>query len=244
MSPLDKRRAASETQRRDIIGSWIFVTLWCGGTFPMFYLAAFKSFDAFGAVVSGILALVGVSMLWLIIRMTLDFMKFGVVSFTPQRGPVRPGGQLVALVEFLDNPPTSFDIEAELQCLHVTWNRGMRGGTEMSEETAWSATGNFRLRKTGLGAIAAITFDIPADAIPTDLPGERPGASGWMRFKLEQGKPLHFHRWGSGSPPECRDWIWSAVSRSSLSRSQKGLRLPNPFPPSPARHPCSAASGT
>lgn len=195
MIPFGKKEVAAKAQRSDIIAGWIFATLWCGGTFPFFYLATFKSFHAVSAVLTGFLALCGVIMLWTVGSMTLDYLKFGVVAFTPRRETVRPGDQVAGLVEFLDNPPTSSEIEVELLCQHVTWSRGVRGSTVVSEETAWSARRNFPLRQTGSGASAAITFDIPSDARPTDLPGERPSKSGWIRIKLEQGKPLHYHRW-------------------------------------------------
>lgn len=190
------RELASKLQRRDLIGIWIFVTVWCVFTFALFYVFAFQAKSVFGASVTGLMALIGVYMLWRTIRMTLDAQKFGVVSLTPRQGPpVRPGGRFAAQLKFHDTSPAAREIEAELLCRHVTWSKDLRGGTAVEEETVWTARNTFPLRQTGLGASAEISFDIPADARPTDLPGERPGDSKWTRFRLETGKPLHFHRW-------------------------------------------------
>ncbi len=190
------RDIASRLERRDLIGIWIFVSIWCAGTFAFFYVFAFRAKSVFGGSVTGFMALLGVYMLWRTIRLTLDMQKFGVISLTPRQGlPVRPGGRYVAQLKFHDTSPAAREIVAELLCQHVTWSKGTRGSTAVSEETAWTTRKAFPLRQTGLGANAELSFDIPADARPTDLPGERPGESGWTRFSLEEGKPLHFHRW-------------------------------------------------
>lgn len=190
------RELASKLERRDIIGAWIFVSIWCVFTFGIFYVFAFRAKSVFGGSISGVMALLGVYMLWQTIRLTLDLRKFGVVSLTPRQGlPLRPGGQYVAQLKFHDTSPAAREIEAELLCQHVTWSRGTKGATDVSEETVWTTRKAFPLRQTGLGASAEINFEIPADARPTDLPGERSGDSGWKRFRLEEGKPLHFHRW-------------------------------------------------
>lgn len=190
------RELASKLERRDIIGAWIFVSIWCVFTFGIFYVFAFRAKSVFGGSISGVMALLGVYMLWQTIRLTLDLKKFGVVSLTPRQGlPLRPGGRYVAQLRFHDTSPAVREIEAELLCQHVTWSRGTKGATDVSEETVWTTRKAFPLRQTGLGASAEISFEIPADARPTDLPGERSGDSGWKRFRLEQGKPLHFHRW-------------------------------------------------
>jgi hypothetical protein len=192
-----KREPASKAQKRDVIGAWIFCALWCGISFPIFYWIAFRSDSLSGAVISGILALFGVLMLWTALGLTMDYMKFGAIALTPQQAPMRTGGTVSAIVEFLDNAPATSEIEAELKCLQVTWSRGSRGSVAVSEETAWSQRHTFRLRNTGLNVSAVLSFNIPPDARPTDLPGEGPGDAGWTRMTLKttDGSPQHYYRW-------------------------------------------------
>lgn len=196
MQTSDIRDKASKEQRNGLVASWIFVLIWCACTFAGFYIFAFQARSVFGGAITGLMALLGVYMLWHTIRETLASQKFGVVSLTPRQGlPPRPGGKLTAQLKFHDKAPEATEIEAELRCQYVTWSRGSRGKTDVSEEKVWTNSKVFSLRNTGMAASADISFDIPADARPTDLPGERPSEPVSSKRYPAAGELMHFYRW-------------------------------------------------
>jgi hypothetical protein len=186
----------SDTRDTTLQWPWLFIVIWCALTFFSFYMVAIRGNSIGGSLVSGLMALFGVYMAWRRVRMTLDLKKFGVVSLTPRPGaPARPGGQFVALLRLHETSPATTEIEAEIRCQHVRVCRSSKGGVVVTEEAVWTSRKGFPLRQRGLGASAEISFDIPADARPTDLPEDRGGESAKMRFICEGGEPRHFHRW-------------------------------------------------
>ncbi len=195
MKNADVRGEAARKQRRDLLVLWAFFAVWGGGAAAAFYIFAIKAYTPLGAAISGTLALLGAYFIWCMIRMTADEAKFGVVSLVPSPRTVQPGGKLQATLRFHDKAPDLPQINAELRCVRVTLARRSRTGIVPTEETAWSARADFPLRKSGVDARAEIGFDIPAQAPATDLPGERPGESGWQRLHIGPRDALQYHRW-------------------------------------------------
>ena len=187
----------SDTRNTSIQWPWFFIVIWCALTFSSFYMVAFRGNGVhLSAFVVGPMALLGVYMAWRRVRMALDLKKFGVVSLTPRPGaPARPGGRFVALLRVQDKCPAATKIEAEIRCKHVVVSKGSKGGGVVTEEAVWTSRTSFPLRQSGLGASAEISFDIPSDARPTNLPEDRGGESALMQFRREGGEPQHFHRW-------------------------------------------------
>lgn len=183
----------SEPRYTAIQWPWLFISLWCALWFFTFYMGL-RQDRPIGVALAGLMALLGINMGWRRIRMALDLKKYGVVSLTQRLGtPARPGGRFVGLLRFQDKFPASPEIEAEIRCQHVTWQTWSSGKTSRSEEVVWSSRERFPLRRRGLGAGAEISFDIPADARPTDLAEEHDKE--FDQFRLDGGKSRHFHRW-------------------------------------------------
>jgi hypothetical protein len=155
---------------------------------------AFRQDRLDAMAIAGLAVLLGVYIGWRGVRVALDLKKFGVVSLTPRLGaPARPGGRFVGLLRFQDKFPAMPVIEAEIRCQHVTWRAWLSGKTSRTEEVVWSSRERFPLRRRGLGVGAEISFDIPADARPTDLAEEH--SDEFDRFSREGGEARHFHRW-------------------------------------------------
>lgn len=175
---------------------WLFIVIWCALMFSSFGLAvAFQRESLVGLFVTGLMSLLGVYFIWRKVRKTLDVKKFGVVSFT-QRWDTRacPGGQLAARLRIQNKVPAAREIEAEIRCQLVTWTKGARL-PRVNEQVVWSSRKHFPLLPSGSGAGAEISFDIPSDAQPTDLPADRGDESALLRFRHEGGQRQHFHRW-------------------------------------------------
>lgn len=175
---------------------WLFIVIWCALVFSSFYMVvAFRSESLVGLFVTGLMSLLGVHFIWRKVRKTLDVRKFGVVSFT-QRWDTQacPGGQLAARLRIQGKVPAAREIEAEIRCQLVTWTKGARLPI-VNEQAVWSSRKSFPLLSSGSGAGSEISFDIPADAQPTDLPADRGDESALLRFRYEGEQRQHFHRW-------------------------------------------------
>lgn len=187
----DPRSDAARKQRRDLILGWAFFAVWAVGCFAGFYLFAFKARSLPGSLITGFMAIFGAYFLWRMFHITADEMKFGVVSLTPSSRPPRPGGQLKAVLKFHDRAPGLKELDAELRCLRVSFERRSGQGISQSEEIVWSERKPIALHHDR----ADVMFSIPEGAPPTSLPGERRGETGWHSLQFEPGRPLHFHRW-------------------------------------------------
>jgi hypothetical protein len=177
-----------------ILWLWLIIFVWCAIWFFAFYTMAVRGDNPVGVVTAGLAVLLGIYIGWRGVRVALDLKKFGVVSLTPRLGaPARPGGRFVGLLRFQDKFPAMPEVEAEIRCQRVTWRAWLSGKTSSDEEVVWSSRERFPLRRRGLGAGAEISFDIPADARPTDLAEEH--RDEFDRFSREGGEARHFHRW-------------------------------------------------
>jgi hypothetical protein len=183
----------SETRYTAILWFWLIIFVWCTIWIFTFYMM-FRQDRLDAMAIAGLAVLLGIYIGWRGVRFALDLKKFGDVSLTPRLGaPARPGGRFVGLLRFQDKFPAMPEVEAEIRCQRVTWRAWLSGKTSRTEEVVWSRRERFPLRRRGLGAGAEISFDIPADARPTDLAEEH--SDEFDRFSREGGEARHFHRW-------------------------------------------------
>jgi hypothetical protein len=183
----------SEPRYTAILWPWLIIFVWCALWFFVSYMA-FRQDRLDAMAIAGLAVLLGIYIGWRGVRVALDLKKFGVVSLTPRLGAsARPGGRFVGLLRFQDKVPAMPEIEAEIRCQHVTWFAYSSGKASRTEEVVWSSRERFPLRCRGLGAGAEISFDIAADARPTDLAEEHDEE--FDRFRRDGGEARHFHRW-------------------------------------------------
>ena len=128
--------------------------------------------------------------------------RFGAVTYYPATAPARPGGVLLGRVRFNTSPPSTATIGAELRCIRVKWSPGGRGGLSTSEEIVWTASGEFPVVSGEFPELpvsetphADVRFALPADARPTDLPGERPAGDEQNATDSRHRQTQYFHRW-------------------------------------------------
>ncbi len=181
------------------------ILLWfaCGGFASVFFLflcvVALKSPSVVGLAFSGFFSLLGVFLLWIALRTTLDYLRFGVVTLV-QPQPACPGGSLKATLRFHDQAPPVAEIATELNCINVMLVRKLDGpGVDMLQKLEFTRRRTFPLRPKSLEHELHISFDIPANLPASTLPGERPGEPDWTNLRGDSGKPLEFHRWELGA---------------------------------------------
>jgi tetratricopeptide (TPR) repeat protein len=181
---------------KSLVGSWIFTILWCGISFPLFYVFGFQERSLMGGAVGGLFTLIGIGMLYGTIKATLEYFKYGKVHLELEGAPPATGRSFSAKVNLPANAAAAGRISAELACVRVTWSRGSKGGTSKGEQDAWTRQQVFPARRSAFGGYAALRIEIPSDKPSSDVPQESaPDAM------VESGRPADielgrgYYRW-------------------------------------------------
>ena len=172
MSLLSPKKLLSTQNPKSLAGSWLFTILWCGISFPIFYVFAFKERSLFGGAIGGLFTLLGVAMLYASIKLTLEYLKYGAVHLQLEGAAPATGQSFGAKINLPTNAAAAGRISAELACVRVTWTRGSKGAPSKGEKDAWTRQQVFAVRRSALGDYAAFRIDVPGDKPPSDLPGE------------------------------------------------------------------------
>jgi hypothetical protein len=181
---------------KTLVGSWIFTILWCGISFPLFYVFGFQERSLMGGAVGGLFTLIGIGMLYGTIKATLEYFKYGKVHLELEGAPPETGRSFSAKVNLPANAAAAGRISAELACVRVTWSRGSKGGTSKGKQDAWTRQQVFPARRSAFGGYAALRIEIPSDKPSSDVPQESaPDAM------VESGRPADielgrgYYRW-------------------------------------------------
>lgn len=169
MSLLSPKKVLSTQNPKSLAGSWLFTLLWCGISFPIFYVFAFKERSLFGGAIGGLFALIGVAMLYASIRLTLEYLKYGEVRLQLEGAAPATGQSFSAKLNLPANAAAAGRISAELACVRVTWTRGSKSVSK-AEQDAWTKQQVFPVRRSALGDYAAFRIEIPGDKPASDLP--------------------------------------------------------------------------
>src|SRR5262245_38782164 len=138
MGPLSPKKLLSTQNPKSLAGSWLFTILWCGISFPIFYVFAFKERSLFGGAIGGLFTLLGVAMLYASIKLTLEYLKYGEVHLQLEGAAPATGQSFSAKINLPANAAAAGRISAELACVRVTWTRGSKGAPSKGEKDAWT----------------------------------------------------------------------------------------------------------
>ena len=133
--------------------SWFFCLLYCGISFPIFYVFALKDrFELMGALIGGFFAIWGVVYVWVTFQKTLEFGRFGRIFLQLQEKPVL-GGVLAGSVRALGVGlhPVTLDLSASEE----VFGTDSKGRQTRSEKIVWR-----RLHKLR-GKGGRIEFSVP-----------------------------------------------------------------------------------
>jgi hypothetical protein len=148
--------------------SWFFCLLYCGISFPIFYVFALKDrFELMGALIGGFFAIWGVVYVWITFQKTLEYMKFGRIFLQLQEKPVL-GGVLAGSVRALGVGlhPVTVDLSASEE----VFGTDSKGRQTRSEKIVWR-----RLHKLR-GKGGRIEFSVP---LPDEPDIQRGVAYAW-----------------------------------------------------------------
>jgi hypothetical protein len=165
------KKLLSTQNPKSLAGSWFFTVLWCGVSFPVFYIFGFKERDLMGGAIGGLFTLIGIAMLYASIKLTLEYWKYGEVHLTLEGAVPATGQSFGAKVNLPANAAAAGRISAELACVRVTWTRGSKSVSKR-EQDAWTKQQVFPARRSALGDYAALKIEIPSDKPPSDVPEE------------------------------------------------------------------------
>lgn len=174
--------------------SWFFCLLYCGISFPMFYVWAFMDrFHLAGALISGFFAVWGVVYLWVTFQKTFEYRRFGSIFLQLQETPSLGGvlaGSLRALGVGLH--PVVLDLSASEE----TFGTDSKGRQTRTEAVVWRKLHPLR------GRGGRIEFSVPVPDEPEIRRGvpllwklrvhaELPGADLDRTFAIDvaQGSP-------------------------------------------------------
>ncbi len=150
------------TQNPKSIGfMWVFAVLWCGVSFPVFWMFAIQMRQVAPGIVGGLFAAFGLVMLFFTVRATLEYVKFGQVDLTLDGEPA-VGRGFGAMVR-LPASPALAKLTAELACVQLIPDRDAKGEPTTREADAWTLKQEFPVRRGAAGAYATLRFDVPAD---------------------------------------------------------------------------------
>lgn len=138
--------------------SWFFCLLYCGISFPLFYVFALKDrFELMGALIGGFFAIWGVVYVWVTLQKTLEFWKFGRVFLQLAEKPLL-GGALSGSVRAMGVGlhPVLLDLSASEE----TFDTDSKGRRVRREKFVWR-----RLHKLS-GKGGRIEFGIPLPDAP------------------------------------------------------------------------------
>lgn len=133
--------------------SWFFCLLYCGISFPLFYVFALKDrFEAMGALIGGFFAIWGVVYVWLTFQKTLEYMKFGRIFLQLGEQPLL-GGVLTGSVRALGVGlrPVTVDLSASEE----VFGTDSKGRQTRSEKVVWRTLHKLR------GKGGRIEFSVP-----------------------------------------------------------------------------------
>lgn len=193
-----KRITASNENPKQVVAAWVFAILLCGITFPGFYAFFYLARQVGGSLVFGLFSLFGIWTLWRAFRMTVDYGKLAITTFTLRGEDARAGGKIAALVELAVAPIAPSQpaiLEATLECLCVTYSRDGKGRLSLTEQSAWILPKTFPLTRTARGVRAEIEFCIPSGAMPSDFPLDVDPV--WAGFPIHPDIKMDraYHRW-------------------------------------------------
>jgi hypothetical protein len=175
MARLSPRKLLSTQNPKSLAGSWLFTVLWCGVSFPVFYIFGFKERDLMGGAIGGLFTLFGIAMLYASIKLTLEYLKYGEVHLHLEGEPA-VGQGFGARINLPAAAVAAGKIAAELACVRVTWSRGSKS-VSRREQDAWTQGHVFPVRRSGVGGYAALRIEVPPDKPASDVPVEMaPGA--------------------------------------------------------------------
>src|SRR5262245_11547854 len=171
-APLSKKLLSVQNPK-SLAGSWLFTVLWCGISFPVFYVFAIKERSVMGGAIGGFFTLLGIAMIYATIKGTLEYLKYGQVHLLLEGAAPATGQSFSARINLPADAARAGRINVEIACVRVTWMRGSKGAPSKGEKDAWTKQHVFPVRGSGVGGYATFRVDIPADKPPSDLPEER-----------------------------------------------------------------------
>lgn len=138
--------------------SWFFCLLYCGISFPLFYVFALHGrVELMGALIGGFFAIWGVVYLWITFQKTVEYLKFGRIFLQLQTRPLTGGtlaGSLRALGIGLH--PVTLDLSA----WEEAFNTDSKGRSVRREKLVWRRL--HRLKGRG----GRIEFSLPVPDAP------------------------------------------------------------------------------
>lgn len=177
MNLLDRSRPLVNDFPASIVRLWwtagFFNLIWLVILFGYLILAEqWKSSTLLGIAVIGS---GGGWLFWRAVRDTLDYRHFGKVELVPHYTVARPGGKLGVTLQFARQPSVISELEATLRCEARRYYHNPFKGIRLTGpiEAVWTQSRRLVLARRSGSATCDAEFDLPADAKPSDLPGER-----------------------------------------------------------------------
>lgn len=218
------RRIRSKEDGIGIFGSWVFVIVYCGFAFPMFYVFGLGSGEVFVILITGFFAAFGVVYIVWTIHFTINRFKFGEVHLNlPPDRPV-PGGELAGSVILPARAAQAAHVRVELRCLKVVITTNDKGRNTKKHEREWYREKSFVVRRRGARAEVEFRLPVPDEPVisrsepyvwEVQVVADLPGVDLSRSFVIEMGRPV--------GPPRA---VSAPVAEAAASPSPKSASAP------------------
>lgn len=165
-------------------GLWVFAIFWNG----ISVLICLQFFDEIAkqnymALISLLFPLVGLGILYVAIRKSYEYLRFGIIELLMDPYPGSIGGHVGGTIEikhlqYDDSAVNSADFNISLECVH-SYTSGSGKNRSHREDIKWAEAGQARIRRSAFGIQLAFRFDVP-DHLP--------------EANSERGSTYHFWR--------------------------------------------------
>lgn len=152
---------------------WLFAVVWNALGVPVGWIALRGDEDlgVFLAWVLPLFAFTGVALLFMAIRDTRRWRRFGGLTIELDPFPGSIGGQVGGSVELPLRPSDTFELRTTLSCVHVRISRSSKNSSRW-ESVVWAQQMVPETDRSGTNVRARFTFELPEDLPETEEPSD------------------------------------------------------------------------
>ena len=169
------------------VGAWIIMLFWNGISSPiLFKFAEEWHKQNYAIALALVFPLIGVYLIYYAVTTTLEWVRFGKLTFVMDPFPGAIGGNVGGHVDINHLKEMRTQYKVELECVY-SYVSGSGKNKSRSELVKWAEAGTAKINATGQGVRLSFRFDIPSELPESSI--KQTGDYYFWRLKLNADLP-------------------------------------------------------